>query len=262
MCDEIGPRISPGRMDDPDEFPVGWHGHVGMDICTYVRCGTGRHADSLGNREEYPSPGLQWITVGNGIEHAEGGGTPAGDKHHAFQIWLNTPAQNKKQPPCYGTHGPEHIPVVQLGTGASGRLLAGSLSEATGPFKTAQPVLMLDATLTGGSSCFLALPAELTNCLVYVFSGHGHVCGSAVANQHVARLDADTQERQVRLEAGGDGMELLIFAGKPIREPLVWHGPFVCNTSAEVREAFALYQSGQFPPTRVPWDYKRAAARP
>ena len=35
-----------------DRFPVGWHPHLGMDIMTYIREGRGRHADSLGNREE------------------------------------------------------------------------------------------------------------------------------------------------------------------------------------------------------------------
>merc|ERR1719198_1132065 len=124
MCDEIGPRVSVGAKEDPDDFPVGWHGHVGMDIATYVREGTGRHADSLGNRETYASPGLQWISVGSGIEHAEGGGTPAGERHHAFQIWVNTPAAHKAQPPRYGTSGPETIPTVNLGPGVSGRLLS------------------------------------------------------------------------------------------------------------------------------------------
>ncbi|RYY70887.1 hypothetical protein EON63_22155 [archaeon] len=33
----------------------------GMDILTYLQEGVGRHADSLGNREEYATPGMQWI---------------------------------------------------------------------------------------------------------------------------------------------------------------------------------------------------------
>ena len=50
MCDEFGPTVSKGLETDPDKFGVDWHPHVGMDICTYLREGTGRHADSLGNR--------------------------------------------------------------------------------------------------------------------------------------------------------------------------------------------------------------------
>ena len=46
---------------DEDEFPVGWHPHRGMDILTYIVQGQGRHADSLGNRCTFESPGMQWI---------------------------------------------------------------------------------------------------------------------------------------------------------------------------------------------------------
>ncbi len=44
-----------------DEFPVSWHPHRGMDILTYIVQGQGRHADSLGNRSTFDSPGMQWI---------------------------------------------------------------------------------------------------------------------------------------------------------------------------------------------------------
>ena len=76
LCHHFGPAVSPGVATDPDSFPVAWHPHRGMDIATYLIEGVGRHGDSLGNREEYQTPGMQWISVGSGIEHAEGGGTP------------------------------------------------------------------------------------------------------------------------------------------------------------------------------------------
>ena len=60
MCDHFGPMLSNGVTTDPDEFPIGWHPHRGMDICSYLVEGVGRHGDSLGNREEYATPGMQW----------------------------------------------------------------------------------------------------------------------------------------------------------------------------------------------------------
>jgi len=78
MCNEIGPTPSKGSYgDDTDEgFEVPWHPHHGVNILSYMVEGKGRHADSLGNRETFDSPGFQWLSVGSGIEHAEGGGTP------------------------------------------------------------------------------------------------------------------------------------------------------------------------------------------
>jgi redox-sensitive bicupin YhaK (pirin superfamily) len=78
MLDHFGPKVSTGVETHPDSFPVDWHPHRGMDIMTYLVQGVGRHADSLGNRGSYATPGMQWISVGSGIEHAEGGGDPEG----------------------------------------------------------------------------------------------------------------------------------------------------------------------------------------
>ena len=74
---------------NPDVFPVQWHPHRGFDLCTYLIKGTGRHADSLGNRNNFQSPGLQWCSTGSGIEHAEGGGTELGEEQEGFQLWIN-----------------------------------------------------------------------------------------------------------------------------------------------------------------------------
>lgn len=69
MCDFFGPKKSTGIETDPDAFPMGWHPHRGMDILTYLIEGIGRHADSLGNREEFASPGMQWISVVGKYNH-------------------------------------------------------------------------------------------------------------------------------------------------------------------------------------------------
>lgn len=65
MCDHFGPTPSKGKIEDPDRFPVQWHPHRGMDILTYLVSGVGRHADSLGNRGEYTTPGMLSVAVLN-----------------------------------------------------------------------------------------------------------------------------------------------------------------------------------------------------
>ena len=65
MCDEFGPTPSKGGFgNDTDRgFNVPWHPHHGMDILSYMVAGNGRHADSMGNRETFRSPGFQWMSV-------------------------------------------------------------------------------------------------------------------------------------------------------------------------------------------------------
>merc|ERR1719399_1377949 len=105
MCDEFGPTASKGKAVNDDEFPIAFHPHRGQDLLTYLVAGVGRHADSMGNRGSFVAPGIQWMSAGSGIEHAEGGGTPTGEIMHGFQIWVNVPSVNKMDDPKYGIDG-------------------------------------------------------------------------------------------------------------------------------------------------------------
>eukprot|EP00511_Aplanochytrium_stocchinoi_P004614 CAMPEP_0204843194 /NCGR_PEP_ID=MMETSP1346-20131115/47839_1 /ASSEMBLY_ACC=CAM_ASM_000771 /TAXON_ID=215587 /ORGANISM="Aplanochytrium stocchinoi, Strain GSBS06" /LENGTH=276 /DNA_ID=CAMNT_0051982299 /DNA_START=186 /DNA_END=1016 /DNA_ORIENTATION=- len=96
MCDDFSMK-SKGAEKDPDRFPVDWHPHRGIDVLTYLKSGIGRHGDSLGNRETYKTPGMQWMSTGSGVYHAEGGGTPKGVDNDGFQIWVNVPASKKTE---------------------------------------------------------------------------------------------------------------------------------------------------------------------
>jgi redox-sensitive bicupin YhaK (pirin superfamily) len=48
--------------------------------------------------------------------------------------------------------------------------------------------------------------------------------------------------------AGEKPMRALLYAGRPLREPVVARGPFVMNTEAEIEQAYADYRAGRFGP--------------
>lgn len=72
-------EIAPGSG-----FPT--HGHVNMEIITYVREGTVSHRDNLGNSGQIDAGDVQVMSAGSGITHAEW------NAHHdtakVFQIWI------------------------------------------------------------------------------------------------------------------------------------------------------------------------------
>ena len=49
----------------------------------------------------------------------------------------------------------------------------------------------------------------------------------------------------VRVQAGENGVQFLLLAAKPIREPVVQYGPFVMNTREEIEQALADYRDGR-----------------
>ena len=43
-----------------------------------------------------------------------------------------------------------------------------------------------------------------------------------------------------------EGIRFLLVSGKPIKEPVAWHGPIVMNTQDELRRAFSELNDGTF----------------
>lgn len=263
MCDEFGPMKSKGAYgDDTDEgFDVPWHPHHGMDILSYIIEGRGRHADSLGNRETFDSPGFQWLSVGSGIEHAEGGGTPAGQHTHGFQLWLRMPKERMEDDPRYGTVGPEAIPLVTF-DGGQARVVAGPLEETIGPAKFSVNVQILDIQMEPGAEWMYSLPESMDNAMFYCFQGGATLNGKEEFRfRQICRFDTSGAS-SVAVQAGPDGFRAMVLAGKMTREKVIWHGPFVCSSQANLRECFNKYRTGAFPPKRVSWDYRDIRKKP
>ena len=265
MCDYFDMVETTGRARHDDEFPIAWHPHRGMDIATYIRTGVGRHADSLGNRETFDSPGLQWMSVGSGVEHAEGGANDAGTHMQGFQIWINVPADRKMDDPRYGTVPSKDLPLVALGDGCGTALvLAGDALGVRGPFETVQDVQMIDFRLEKEASLEFSISEGLDTAILYVYEGCLSVNGkNDIQAGSVILLDAGFDAlRGLNVRTKGEEAGVMLFAGKKLREPIAWHGPIVMNTQEQIRTTLRELRSGMFPPKRVDWDYKRMAAFP
>jgi quercetin 2,3-dioxygenase len=48
------------------------------------------------------------------------------------------------------------------------------------------------------------------------------------------------------VQAANEGIRFLLVSGKPIEEPVAWYGPIVMNTQAQLRQAMAELQTGDF----------------
>src|SRR6185437_15363854 len=103
--------------------------------------------------------------------------------------------------------------------------------------------LYLDLDMPAGSRFTQALPPS-HNAFVYVYRGELKVGDTPVPLQRMAILDAGEGTDGVVLTATADTRALLI-AGKPLGEPIAQYGPFVMNTSDEIRQAVQDYQAGK-----------------
>lgn len=239
MLDEFG-------SDDPASWIAGFpeHPHRGFETVTIMLDGRVKHADSVGNRGVIEAGDVQWMTAGSGIIHSEMPERAEG-RLRGFQLWVNLPGKLKMTAPRY-----QDVPRVRIATasqpGASARVIAGEYAGVKGAAQTLLPVRLLDVTIEANAAFELDVPDDHA-CFVYVYEGEvsGPDAGGnsvAVARGSLAMLGGT---QGARLQAGPGGAKLLFADGKPIREPIARHGPFVMNTREEVQKAFEDYSRGE-----------------
>ena len=51
---------------------------------------------------------------------------------------------------------------------------------------------------------------------------------------------------EIVVQAGEEGVRFLLVSGRPLREPVAWHGPIVMNTQREIRQALSDLSDGSF----------------
>lgn len=241
MLDEL-----PAKVFAPGEFPgAPWHPHRGMDTVMYMKKGEGSHEDSMGNKGTLKAGDCQWMTAASGIEHNEGTGHPGGEMH-GFQCWINLPKAHKMDPPAYNDIGAATIPSKEVAPGVVVKVIAGECAGLSAVVQPIVPVQYLDFMCQPGGSFEHRLPQSMSTCVVHVYEGQGAFSPlkKVVKSGQAALLSADGDT--LTFTAGEQGCSFLCLAGQPIREPVVWHGPFVMNTQEEIRQCFKDYQNGTF----------------
>ncbi|MCG6897744.1 MAG: pirin family protein [Thiocapsa sp.] len=231
--------------DDPDDYIAGFpdHPHRGFETVTYMVAGRLLHRDSAGHEGLIETGGVQWMTAGRGLIHAEIPQQRDG-RMEGFQLWLNLPARDKMRAPWYRNFTAPELPSLLTEDRARVTVIAGVSRAVTGAVtrETTAP-LFLDLHLPAGARFAQALPPE-HNAFVYVYRGQIEIAGQSVPAQRMAILANDPVADGVVVEASVDARVLLI-AGRPLREPIAQYGPFVMTTAEEIRQAVRDFNAGR-----------------
>jgi redox-sensitive bicupin YhaK (pirin superfamily) len=204
------------------------------------------------------------MTAGSGILHQE---MPQGDargRMHGFQLWANLPSSLKMTAPRYQDITGAEIPEVIDDDGTRVRIICGDFWGRRGPIEgVAADPRYLDVFVPPGRR--KTLPVELErHAFAYVFEGSGSFSSASQPFGVLTEKEVDGDEILVRertgnrslvlfdsgdevtVQAGEEGIRFLLVSGKPIEEPVAWHGPIVMNTQAELQQAVAELRNGTF----------------
>jgi hypothetical protein len=166
--------------------------------------------------------------AGRGVIHNEN--PLPGTTTHALQLWVNLPASEKMAAPRYQDLRGADLPRRRE-PGVEIRLLSGSSGGVSSPTLNHVPVAAIDARMDDDARFEHELEAG-ANAFLLVLEGSAIVGRQErpVASGELAWLTrSDEAPSLVTIKASGGATHLLLFAGMPLREPVVFGGPFVMN---------------------------------
>ncbi len=233
------------HSDDPGAYIRGFpsHPHRGFETVTVMMEGRMRHRDSRGNEGSIAGGGAQWMTAGRGIIHSE---MPEQEEGlmSGFQLWVNLPSTEKLCPQFYQDLGPAQLAQGTLASSGSRlSVISGEVQGLVGPVRErpTQPILFT-SLLEDDRPFEIDTPESHT---AFVFVGSGEV---AIGPEEILVREGGLAllgpGQRLKVRAPSQRSELLVAAGRPLREPIVQRGPFVMNTEGEIRQAFADYRAG------------------
>jgi len=226
-------------------LPFGPHPHRGFETVTFILEGDILHKDTGGHESVIEAGGIQWMTAGSGLIHAEISSNEfkkTGGPLEILQLWVNLPAKFKMTEPRYIGLQQNEIPTVTLAEGVTAHAVSGSWAGTTGAVQPLADVALAWLDVAEGATATLPIAAS-RNIFFYVVRGSVRVNGTEVFARELAEFSHNGDELAV--EALTDSV-LLLGHAEPFGEPVVSAGPFVMNTEAEIEQAYADYQRGKF----------------
>jgi len=254
------------RNENEEDYAKGfpWHPHRGIETITYVLSGSVEHGDSLGNTGELGAGDVQWMTAGSGIMHQEMPKGNADGQMHGFQLWANLPASMKMTSPRYQDVESNDVPTIVDDDGTSVRVVVGEFWGKKGPVDgIASDPQYLDISVPAGVRKTFKVDTY-RNTFAYVFAGSGSFRDASNPVGILTEKELGGEEIHIRdqsgdrtliyfdtgdevvIQAGEEGVRFLLISGKPIQEPVAWHGPIVMNTREELVTAVNELNAGTF----------------
>ena len=241
MLDHIGPQkvgkdyFLDGKGHD--------HPHRGFETLTFMFEGRMEHRDSLNSKATLESGSVQRMNAGSGIIH---GGDMAADVHtgrfHEVQLWINNPMVEKMSSPDIQNVDGNEFPIIES-ENISVRIITGVLNGQKGIIGTKATTQIAHLIAKGRGEIVLNGFVDGHQLMVYVLEGQAKISDKELSAFQLAELsgNGDALLIQTTYEC-----QLLVMAGQALNEPVVFGGPFVMNTEAEIQQAQLDFQNGKF----------------
>ena len=244
----IGPfiffdQMGPAHLPPGEGMDVRPHPHINLATVTYLFAGAIDHRDSLGTLARIEPGAVNLMTAGRGIVHSERSPTELrreGPELSGIQTWLALPRDKEEIEPAFEHVPRDRLPVFE-GSGASARVVMGSLWGATSPVTCHSETIYADLALEPRGS--IPIDPAADERAVYLAEGDASLDGQMLEPHVLYVLRPGTS---ATLRSGG-GAHVMVCGGAPLDGPRhVWWN-FVSSSRDRIRQAREDWSAGRFP---------------
>ena len=252
-ADAVGPfvfldHIKPMIQTKINKEGTGAHPHRGIATLSYILNGEDEHFDSAGNYAKVHSGGVQWMNAGNGIIHDETLNFDSRTESklmHAFQFWINLPAEIKAKKPQYMAIEADKVPFKEIGEGAGWiKVIVGEFQELRSSIPNFSTQFLYHIHLMPGASFTLEFE-DKTEVAAYM-----PIMSATINDEQFKAGDFVEFDRNAgTIELSNNNPEpcdFIVFGGDTYQEPIFAEGPFVMNSKLEIAEAYKDYYNGRY----------------
>jgi redox-sensitive bicupin YhaK (pirin superfamily) len=226
-------RFGPLTFGEGKPMDVAPHPHIGLQTVTWLLDGEVLHDDSLGCESLGRPGGVNVMTAGSGIAHAEQ--TPVENSHrlNGVQLWVALPDAERNRAASFESIA--RVPVIEERGGVI-RVFAGTLAGATSPARHFSPILGVDLQGHGREAMEVPLDPGFEHAVLVLDGGECTLDGQPLAARKLHYLGVN------RTSATFRGGRVLLIGGPPFPEKILMWWNFVARTPEEIAEARADWQ--------------------
>jgi redox-sensitive bicupin YhaK (pirin superfamily) len=231
-------RFGPLTFDAGKPMDVAPHPHIGLQTVTWLLQGEVVHDDSLGCQSVLRPGGVNVMTSGGGIAHAEQTPRDNSGRLNGVQLWVALPDAQRHMPATF--EQVEEVPAIEL-PGGRAQVFAGTLHEETSPAIHFSAILGADLQVHPGHTLTLPLDPAFEHALL-MLSGDAALDGQPLDGRVLYYTGTTRFEASIASRNGG---RLLLIGGPPFPEKILMWWNFVARTQDEIAQARADWEEGQ-----------------
>ncbi|HKR86367.1 MAG TPA: pirin family protein [Terriglobales bacterium] len=231
-------RFGPLSFSDAKPMDVAPHPHIGLQTVSWLLQGEIVHKDSLGNEVLLKPRGVNVMTSGNGIAHAEETPLKNSGILNGVQLWVALPDAARHGPASF-----QHIGEVPLIDQAGGTVsvFAGSVLGYSSPARHASDVLGAEIALSAAAGLELPLDQSFEHAAL-LLTGDAEIDGQSIDGTGLWYLGMSRSSVEFKSR---NGCRVLLIGGPPFPERILMWWNFVARTPEEIAAARSDWQSQQ-----------------